>query len=288
VLFAGLMPEDKAVDGAYIGTAGWPLPKQLREFFDGPGSNLSQYARKLNCVEINSSFYKIHQPKTYARWAAEVPEHFRFATKLYRRFTQELRLKESGEELREWIGGISALGPKGAVLLVQLPPSLELDWRVAERFLRDLRSYYPGAIVWEPRHPSWKSGIALDLLETFGVSKVRAHPDPCYVPRRQRERVESMIYYRLHGKPEIYRSNYEHAKLAALADCMRHELSKGKEVWCVFDNTTFGFATENALELTYGNTSIPNQPEFHNLHREHHPVPGQGPGDRGLGGGPGA
>src|SRR5688500_9364800 len=100
------------MERAYIGTAGWPLPKQLRERFDGPGSNLAQYARKFNCVEINSSFYKIHQRKTYEKWAAEVPDDFRFAAKLNRTFTQEHRLRLGGDALHENLETMAGLGDK--------------------------------------------------------------------------------------------------------------------------------------------------------------------------------
>src|SRR5579875_2042399 len=59
-----------------IGTAGWSIPPQHAERFDRTGSHLCRYAARFNAVEINSSFYRPHQPKTYARWAASVPEDF--------------------------------------------------------------------------------------------------------------------------------------------------------------------------------------------------------------------
>ena len=69
----------------YIGTAGWNVRKDAPALFlgDGPGgsSHLQRYARGMNCVEINSTFYREHQPKTWARWAATVPDDFRFAVK---------------------------------------------------------------------------------------------------------------------------------------------------------------------------------------------------------------
>ena len=50
-----------------IGTAGWSVPKQYAGRFPGEGAHLERYARILNCVEINSSFYRPHQRKTYER-----------------------------------------------------------------------------------------------------------------------------------------------------------------------------------------------------------------------------
>ena len=50
--------------------------------FDSDGTHLQRYSRWLRGVEINSSFYRPHRTATYERWAASVPEHFRFAVKI--------------------------------------------------------------------------------------------------------------------------------------------------------------------------------------------------------------
>ena len=66
----------------HLGCAGWSLSSRYVEAFAQPGSRLQRYASRFNAVEINSSFYRPHRPETYARWAASVPEHFRFAVKV--------------------------------------------------------------------------------------------------------------------------------------------------------------------------------------------------------------
>ncbi|MBY0314836.1 MAG: hypothetical protein K2Q26_04920, partial [Bdellovibrionales bacterium] len=48
----------------------------------------------------------------------------------------------------------------------------------------------------------------------------------------------------LHGTPEIYKSRYNNSYLSQIATQLDAPSS-----WCIFDNTTFGFAMENALEL---------------------------------------
>src|SRR5690349_3195024 len=48
-----------------IGCAGWSIPKQHGDRFPSDGSHLERYGSRLNSVEINSSFYKPHQPSTY-------------------------------------------------------------------------------------------------------------------------------------------------------------------------------------------------------------------------------
>lgn len=221
----------------YIGTAAWNIPSAYAEFFPEDGSHLERYSEIFNCVEINSSFYKDHQAKTYEKWAKMVPGDFRFAVKLSRYFTQDKRLKETGKKLSEVLNGILYLKEKFGVLLVQLPPSLEYDHLDTRNFLLALRTLYGGFIAWEPRHISWKESA--DLLTEFNVTKVFADPEPCPFLLSP----QTFQYCRLHGTPEIYKSNYEKDFLAKIACGLT------PNSWCIFDNTTFGHATQNALDL---------------------------------------
>jgi len=80
----------------FIGTAGWTIPSSLKERFVEQGTHLERYSQSLNCVEINSSFYRDHKAQTYTKWADSTPDNFRFSVKLLRYFTQEKRLTEAG------------------------------------------------------------------------------------------------------------------------------------------------------------------------------------------------
>ncbi len=55
-----------------IGCAGWAIPRAAAARFPGDGSHLERYGRVLPAVEIDSSFYRYHEPATYARWAASI------------------------------------------------------------------------------------------------------------------------------------------------------------------------------------------------------------------------
>ena len=72
-----------------IGTAGWSVPSQYNGEMPAGGSHLERYARRLNAVEINSSFYRPHQRKTYERWAQSTPKGFRFSVKVPKAMTHE-------------------------------------------------------------------------------------------------------------------------------------------------------------------------------------------------------
>ena len=82
-----------------VGCAGWALPKEHAGRFPGGGTHLARYAGRLPAVEINSSFYRPHRPATYARWAASVPEDFRFAVKVPKDATHARRLVNAEDVL---------------------------------------------------------------------------------------------------------------------------------------------------------------------------------------------
>jgi uncharacterized protein YecE (DUF72 family) len=58
-----------------------------------------------------------------------------------------------------------------------------------------------------------------------------------------------LAYYRWHGSPRIYYSDYDAAALAAQKQRLEGERMRDVSVWCVFDNTAAGAALGNALQL---------------------------------------
>lgn len=231
-----------------VGTAGWSIPRESAPAFSEQGRHLERYAARLHGVEINSSFYRPHRPSTYAKWAASVPARFRFALKVPRTITHERALVDIEAPLDAFLAEAGALGEKLGPLLVQLPPSRVFDAAAVSNFLGVLRSRHTGAVVVEPRHPSWFTGEANALLHEYSVSGVAA--DPARVPAAATPWGDTrVIYYRLHGSPVIYRSSYAPEYLQQLAGTLRVWESRGSAVWCVFDNTASGAAMANALEL---------------------------------------
>ncbi len=229
------------INEATIATAAWNIPQVAKAFFPEGASHLQRYAQRLNGVEINSSFYKHHQAKTYERWRKDTPDHFRFAVKLAKVFTHEQRLERGAESLIKCIDDIRRLENKLSVLLVQLPPSLPWKKNIAEAFFDDLRRAYTGDVALEPRHPSWNQDACIEMLREFEIARVIADPQPI----SHRPAFEQLTYLRLHGSPQIYKSAYSPASLELFAQQLQQ--CRGRNLWCVFDNTTFGHATLNAL-----------------------------------------
>ncbi|MEO7055407.1 MAG: DUF72 domain-containing protein [Caldimonas sp.] len=238
-----------------IGTAGWALSRDVSAAFPAEGSHLARYAQVLGCAEINSSFHRSHQVGVYARWAAQTPADFRFAAKLPKTISHELRLRRARAPLTQFLAEAAGLGNRLAAVLVQLPPSFAFEARPVRVFFDLLAELYRGAVVCEPRHPSWFSAAADRALVAARVS--RAAADPARTPEAARpggwlgpdgDGVGALLYYRWHGSPRMYWSCYEPAWLQARADALA-SWPAGAERWCVFDNTASGAAIANAIDM---------------------------------------
>ena len=230
-----------------IGTAGWSIPAAFAAHFPIQGTLLERYAARFSAVEINSSFYRPHRPATYARWAASVGPDFRFAVKLPKAITHERRLIDIEAPLDRFAAEIGALGAKLGPVLVQLPPSLAFDASVAEAFFAQLHDRLPGPIVCEPRHASWFSDEAEALLVGHRVARVAADPAP--VPTAAEPGGwPGLAYFRLHGAPRIYWSEYGPGAVAAHAAAISARTA-ASELWTIYDNTASGAATGDALRL---------------------------------------
>ncbi|WP_262299510.1 DUF72 domain-containing protein [Microvirga sesbaniae] len=230
-----------------IGTAAWSIPKEHAAPFPATGTHLERYGAVFNAVEINSSFYRAHRPATYERWAASVPDGFRFAVKVPKAITHERRLEDVGDLLDRFLSEVNGLGPKLGPLLVQMPPSLRFQTGIADRFLDDLRSRAEGGIVCEPRHGSWFTPDVESLLIELRIARVAADPAPvpgADEPGGWRE----LSYYRLHGSPRIYYSAYSEDYLAGLAQVLARDTATGAQTWCIFDNTAAFAATDDAIK----------------------------------------
>jgi uncharacterized protein YecE (DUF72 family) len=237
-----------AAERARLGTAGWALPRFHAHQFPRDGTGLQRYAARFNAAEINSTFYRTHKRQTFERWAASVPEDFRFAVKMPRAITHERRLTGVSDLQDEFLTSLAPLGAKLGPLLVQLPPSLGFDRTVAERFFARLRGLTTGEVVCEPRHPSWFAAEAEELFAALQVARVGADPAPCPGAERPGGWPE-LAYWRLHGSPAKYRSPYPDEMLERLAGDICSRLEKGTSAWCIFDNTVTGAATGDALKL---------------------------------------
>ena len=223
------MQETRSDPRIRIGTSGWSYPsgkgtwngifypsKQGRQTRGrGKFDELAFYAEHFQTVEINSTFYRIPDPATAAKWAERTPRGFDFSLKLYQKFTHpEMFEKATGgdaddlgendvDEFRTAIEPLASAGKLGA-LLAQFPPSFKnappargyIEW-LLKRFRE-----YPVAV--ELRHRSWSDAPAdtLRLLAEFGAAWVQIDEPKFRLSIRQTllPNTRTFYYLRLHGR----------------------------------------------------------------------------------------
>lgn len=234
------MPLGKRVR-CYVGCAGWNIPKEIRS--KRKLSHLEQYAQFFNCIEINSSFYRHHQYKTYLRWAETVPEHFRFSVKVPKAITHTT--DPFSEALARFLDEVQGLGKKLEVLLLQFPPKRKFREKELDSLLRAIRKSFEGKLVCEARHQDWLEAPAKKLLARFSVSTVIADPKAVsnspYLTAAKKG-----TYLRLHGSPRMYFSSYSQQFLSNLK---KQKALQSPDTWVMFDNTGLGQAFFNAQAL---------------------------------------
>jgi uncharacterized protein YecE (DUF72 family) len=236
------------VTGLRIGTAGWSIPTSEKERFPGSGSHLERYAHRLGAAEINSTFHRSHRRSTYERWAANVPDHFRFSAKLPKAISHNRELRSFDFLVGQFAQELGPLGHKLSVVLVQFPPSFAFEAEAISGLFAALRGSFDVSLACEPRHASWFDHEADTFLAGYRVARVAA--DPVLFPRGERPGGWlDLAYYRLHGSPRTYYSAYDRG---ALCEARRKLLSEdaAPSRWCIFDNTAASAAASNALDLS--------------------------------------
>jgi uncharacterized protein YecE (DUF72 family) len=234
-----------------LGVSGWGISSRYLSEIPSGGSHLERYAQVFSAAEITTSFYRHHQIGTYARWARSVGADFRFSVKTPQALTHAGTLAHTNSAVMDrFVSEIEGLGSKLSIVLVQLPPSLEFVSAQVESFFAQLRRRVSPtvAIACEPRHESWSSDAAAALLKDLEVS--RAAVDPA---RWTQDAFPGgdlrLAYFRMHGSPRIYFSDYEPQRLTHLACQLHTALQTSDRVWCIFDNTAHGHAIGNALSV---------------------------------------
>jgi uncharacterized protein YecE (DUF72 family) len=235
----------------HIGTSGWSYQHWSGLFYpEGvkPAKYLEYYVTRFDCVELNASFYRLPAVKTVEGWARRTRASFRFCAKMNRLITHRKRLVEAAEPLQRFLALFDPLCDRLGPFLIQLPPSLRFDSRVAGAFLQLLASHQnTHEFALEARHESWFTFEALSLLEDHGVAAVIADSGGRFA---ETEALTSpIVYLRFHGPSGLYSSPYSTEGLTTYARKITSWLSEGRQVWAFFNNDIDAHAVHNAREL---------------------------------------
>ena len=232
----------------YIGCSGFSNADWKGLIYPEKGSSrdyLKLYAGYFNAVEINSTFYRTPTAKTLEHWYSETPEGFKFFIKIPKNITHLRLMKGCKAEIAEFCRFISvSLREKLAGFLFQMPPSFKNDEENAALIMSEPDPSFLN--VAEFRHISWWTQEACSRLAErniifSGVSFPSGLPEKVVINNPK------YLYYRLHGKPVLYKSEYPENVLEDLA----RELKESGRICFVFFNNTWGSsAVHNGLFLS--------------------------------------
>ncbi|MDD5462759.1 MAG: DUF72 domain-containing protein [Methylococcales bacterium] len=232
----------------HVGISGWSYPPWKESFYKGIARKdwLKFYSEHFSAVEINGSFYRLQNPDTFKKWFVETPATFKFALKANRYLTHNKKLLDPLPSVLIERNHAEALGDKLAVVLWQLPGSLQKNLPRLNDFINALQQWREVRHSIEFRHASWFDDDTADCLAQaeIAVCLSDAQTWPMW------DRVTSnLVYIRLHGHTQTYVSSYSEPELAYWAERIARWRSQGKEVHVYFDNTAECAAPFNALTL---------------------------------------
>ena len=165
------MPAQYEMPAARIGCSGWEYKHWRGDFYPPavPKSHwFEHYANTFDTVEINNTFYRLPEKKTFAAWAARAPDGFLYAVKASRFLTHMKKLKDPEEPLRRLFSRMAPLTNHLGPVLYQLPPGWKLDYDRLEHFLQESPKGFPA----RSRLPRSElvCGRRADVLERYGVA----------------------------------------------------------------------------------------------------------------------
>ncbi len=231
-----------------IGTSGWNYADWQHNFYAGVARKdwLRFCAQRFTGIEVNTTFYRLQDLRTFARWREETPPDFRFAIKANRYLTHVKRLLDPAHPVQQERERAEGLGEKLAVVLWQLPGSLPKDLQRLERFAHFLDDWPDTRHVVEFRHPSWFADDVAACLRAHRLAVCWS--DAADWPLWQAITTD-LVYVRLHGHTQTYVSSYDTASLDTWAGRVCGWLNEQRQVHVYFDNSAAGAAPQDALRL---------------------------------------
>lgn len=232
----------------YSGTSGLslPLPRSQYPPEHAGKSRLEYYATFFNSIEINSTFYKLPQASTIAKWAQSVPDHFRFTCKLSKTITHQKGLQFSRQDIDDFMKVVEHAHEKEGCLLVQFPPSVKFDQvdRIEKLLeaLAEATHRTPWTVAVEFRDPSLYEREVYEILEDYHAILVIHDMAKSATPLE--DIWGDTHYVRFHGPEPRYRGDYEQDFLALWATRIQSWMQDKKTVYAYFNNTA-GAAFKN-------------------------------------------
>ncbi|MFH2059178.1 MAG: DUF72 domain-containing protein [Pseudomonadota bacterium] len=259
---------DHKPSSLFIGTSGYSYGEWIDSGFYPEGSHSSSmldfYTKIFETTELNYTWYQMPKAPAIERMCAKVPDHFKFAAKLTRTMTHEIKKTQWEKEVLFYRQGIEPLVRSGKLLcvLIQLPPYFirSVNHRNYLAALLDELSGLPLAV--EFRHDSWVNDKVFSELSKRNVTLVSVdEPDlPGLFPRLDQITNPDLFYIRFHGRnaggwasgnmQKQFDYDYSDTKLREWADIIKtNMIPHARSGGIFFNNHVRGQAPKNALRL---------------------------------------
>lgn len=231
----------------HVGTSGWHYRHWMGNYYPAdlaPSRMLDYYAREFDTVELNNSFYRLPEEKTFVSWRRSSPPDFHFAVKASRYITHMKKLGDPEESIRLLLERARKLGRKLGPILFQLPPR----WRVNPGRLLEFVNALPKKYryTFELRDPSWMTPEIYEILgranAAFCIYEIDYYESPVEI-------TADWTYIRLHGPEAKYQGLYGKRGLRPWVKRIESWSSSLRDIYIYFDNDQAGYAVKDAREL---------------------------------------
>jgi uncharacterized protein YecE (DUF72 family) len=226
----------------HLGTSGFAYDTWAHGVFYPEGlkirERLSYYSSQLSSVEINYSFRRFPSEKTLTTWREQAQPGFVFTLKANQRITHFKRLKDTDDDVRDFLDRAKFLGDRLGCVLFQCPPNLKYDRGLIESFV----GYLPPGVrfAMEFRHDSWKE--ARELLLSQGVAWCVAQTD-------DKDPAPEDLSWEPAGYLRLRKTEYTDAELKVWAERIGPALESGHEIFVYFKHEEEGASPKMAKRL---------------------------------------
>ncbi len=248
-------------DDAYVGVLyprGLPKADRLRE-----------YARSLDHVEVNSTYYAIPPAPTLRGWLKQTPPGFTFSLKLHRAVAQSPAKAADGALLKRLLLSAKPLlaAQRVPTFFLVLPPRFSPERHALTELDGLVRRLAPHPLAVELRHRAWVTGRqkAATLayfrerkLIWIAVDMPRL-PRSTLMPPVDEVTHPTIGYLRLHGRNPRYEEAgsaaeghhylYSAPELRGLVTRIRKLAAKCEHLYVIANNHAEDFAPRTALAL---------------------------------------
>jgi uncharacterized protein YecE (DUF72 family) len=228
----------------YLGTSGFAYDEWRKGVFYPEDLKkddmLAYYSSQLSSVEINYTFRRFPSEKTLTTWRERAADGFVFTLKANQRITHWKKLKDVGDDVRDFLARAALLEDRLGCVLFQCPPTLVYDADLLEGFLATLPSFGGPAFAMEFRHASWAA--ARDRLLEAGVAWCVAETDE-HDPKPEDLSWEPVGYLRLR------KTEYTDEELETWANRIGPAIDGGARVFVYFKHEDEGASPKMAKRL---------------------------------------